>query len=159
MTNIKYLPNGATCETLDDGRVLERGVDGRIRNTQLPSGLASEMGKRSARKRNDESPDIGALLDELGLESTAARLLAGQFVRGGANAVGAARTLFQMAKGGYSEGATIETAGHYITPPPGERCPRCGFYNFDGHPLVKLMELLGGGQVEDEDSGEWDDLE
>jgi len=144
------LPDGNTKRIYDSG--LEQIVDsqtGKIISTVLPKKLASQMAKRKAEKQADVTNDVDALLDELGLESMSARLLAEQFVSGGAGAVGAARELFKMSKP-VGDAVTFESAGHYYKIPPGDRCPRCGTWNIDGmytndelKTIIDDLHLLG----------------
>lgn len=106
--------------------ILEREENGRVKKGALTSDEASAMGKISAQKRNqDLSDQVDDILEELNIEGTTARILAEQFARGGPGAIAAGKELFRLAGFGKQEAAK-ETKGHYIVPPPGERCPRCG---------------------------------
>ena len=98
-----------TKETYPDGRIIVRDEEGKIVSHKLPPAVASKMGQRSAQKKADVGDDVEGLLDELGLpdDSISARLLAGQFARGGAAAVSAAKELFRLAGRGSGSSAGV----------------------------------------------------
>jgi hypothetical protein len=111
------LPGGGVRVYYSDGRIINRGIDGKI----LPGGtMTPDVARETAagwkvKKSAERASDVDDLLDELGLESKSARLLAETFVSGGSGAVAAARELFKM-----SPRSVV------VSPGFGERCPVCG---------------------------------
>jgi hypothetical protein len=102
----------------EDGRILEKNAQGKIVRTTLSPSLAGAMGAIAHARRADRTNDVDALLVELSLTGTSARLLAENFVKGGAGAVGAARELFRMSRAGSLTDELVLREG--------EACPLCG---------------------------------
>lgn len=109
-----------TPKVCDDGRTLWFDIDSKIKYTDLPSQTAGDMGRISRKNyKANIQEDINNLLNEFGLNSPSAIVLAGTAVAGGSPGVGAIRELYKQSK-------LNSTVGGSQKPGEFENCPLCG---------------------------------
>ena len=120
-------------------RIVERGPDGRIIKAQLSSEEASALGKKSAEVRWSTTKTAEILLAEAGYGEDNpppeyAKIMANQAIKSH-SAMRDWRQFIGVGEVGSAE--TFETLGYYVPPKPGERCPRCGYWNLDAQKPVQ----------------------
>jgi hypothetical protein len=116
----EYLEGGGWVEVHDDGRRIYKNAAGQVIKNEVPKEAAAAMGRAAAAKKAVvESEDVGDLLQELELsESGLAKMLAGQFMRGGIAGINAVRELIKLSP---KLMATQKTR----PPEDGEQCHVC----------------------------------
>jgi hypothetical protein len=106
------------------------------------------MGKRAAEIRWSTTKTAEILLAEAGYDEDNpppeyAKIMASQAIKSH-SAMRDWRQFIGAGEVGTSN--TFETLGHYLQPPPGERCPRCGYWNLMGvyhqDELMQNLKLL-----------------
>lgn len=122
MPDIITLPSGETVETYPDGRIITRGLDGKIAKTILPPETARMMGASNLKKAARFEDDLTTLLAEAGYNlddcPAAIKRSAEIFLGGQSGAVAAGRLFLQLTR----QPESPESAGLK----PGSNCPGCG---------------------------------